>query len=77
MRLLEAIRGVDIQPWFYHASSSEMFGLSGKVEMVRDTQTPPSFPRVKGLVFWRPRSKVAERLLVSEKRVGFGKFCDV
>jgi GDPmannose 4,6-dehydratase len=77
VRLLEVIREVGIQPRFYHASSSEMFGLSGKVEMARDTQTPPSLLRVKGLAFWRPRSKVSERLLVSEKRVGFGKFCDV
>ena len=37
----------------------------------------PGEALVKGLAFWRPRSKVAADLLVSEKRLGSGNLCDV
>ncbi len=42
VRLLEAIREVGIQPKFYQASSSEMFG---KVQEVPQTETTPFYPR--------------------------------
>ena len=42
LRLLEAIRDVGIQPRFYQASSSEMFG---KVLEVPQTETTPFYPR--------------------------------
>ena len=42
IRLLEAIRDVGIQPRFYQASSSEMFG---KVLEVPQTETTPFYPR--------------------------------
>ena len=42
VRLLEAIREVGIQPRFYQASSSEMFGL---VQEVPQTETTPFYPR--------------------------------
>ena len=42
VRLLEAIREVGIQPRFYQASSSEMFG---KVQEVPQTETTPFYPR--------------------------------
>jgi GDPmannose 4,6-dehydratase len=41
VRLLEAIREVGIQPRFYQASSSEMFGLVQEVEMARETRALP------------------------------------
>jgi GDPmannose 4,6-dehydratase len=42
VRLLEAIREVGIQPRFYQASSSEMFGL---VQEVPQKETTPFYPR--------------------------------
>lgn len=42
IRLLEAIRGVGIQPKFYQASSSEMYG---KVQQVPQTEQTPFWPR--------------------------------
>src|SRR5437870_12412140 len=42
VRLLEAIREVGIQPRFYQASSSEMFGF---VREVPQTERTPSYPR--------------------------------
>ncbi|MFM7570111.1 MAG: GDP-mannose 4,6-dehydratase [Betaproteobacteria bacterium] len=42
VRLLEAIREVSIQPRFYQASSSEMFGL---VQEVPQKETTPFYPR--------------------------------
>src|ERR1700741_1640860 len=42
VRLLEAIRETGIQPRFYQASSSEMFG---KVQEVPQTETTPFYPR--------------------------------
>lgn len=42
VRLLEAIRQVGIQPKFYQASSSEMFG---KVQEVPQRETTPFYPR--------------------------------
>jgi GDPmannose 4,6-dehydratase len=42
IRLLEAIREVGIQPRFYQASSSEMFGL---VQEVPQKETTPFYPR--------------------------------
>ncbi len=42
VRLLEAIREVGIQPRFYQASSSEMFGL---VQEVPQKKTTPFYPR--------------------------------
>jgi GDPmannose 4,6-dehydratase len=42
IRLLEGIREVGIQPRFYQASSSEMFG---KVQAVPQTETTPFYPR--------------------------------
>src|SRR6266513_1613438 len=42
IRLLEAIRETGIQPRFYQASSSEMFGL---VREVPQTETTPFYPR--------------------------------
>lgn len=42
IRLLEAIRDVGIQPRFYQASSSEMFGL---VQEVPQKETTPFWPR--------------------------------
>jgi len=42
LRLLEAIRHVGIQPRFYQASSSEMFG---KVMEMPQTETTPFYPR--------------------------------
>src|SRR5438045_2974004 len=42
VRLLEAIRETGIQPRFYQASSSEMFGL---VREVPQTETTPFYPR--------------------------------
>ncbi len=42
VRLLEAIREVGIQPRFYQASSSEMYGL---VQEVPQTETTPFYPR--------------------------------
>lgn len=42
VRLLEAIRDVGIQPRFYQASSSEMYGL---VQAVPQTETTPFYPR--------------------------------
>jgi GDPmannose 4,6-dehydratase len=42
VRLLEAIRETGIQPRFYQASSSEMYGL---VQQVPQTETTPFYPR--------------------------------
>lgn len=42
IRLLEAIRDVGLQPRFYQASSSEMYGL---VQAVPQTETTPFWPR--------------------------------
>ena len=42
VRLLEAIRETGIQPRFYQASSSEMYGL---VQEVPQTETTPFYPR--------------------------------
>jgi GDPmannose 4,6-dehydratase len=42
VRLLEAIRETGIQPRFYQASSSEMFGM---VREVPQTETTPFYPR--------------------------------
>jgi GDPmannose 4,6-dehydratase len=42
VRLLEAIREVGLQPRFYQASSSEMFGL---VQEVPQTEKTPFYPR--------------------------------
>ena len=42
MRLLEAIRDVGIQPRFYQASSSEMYGL---VREIPQTEQTPFYPR--------------------------------
>ncbi len=42
MRLLEAIRDVGIQPRYYQASSSEMYGL---VQQIPQTETTPFHPR--------------------------------
>ena len=54
VRLLEAIRETGIQPRFYQASSSEMFG---KVQEVPQKETTPFYPRspygcAKVLSFW-------------------------
>jgi GDPmannose 4,6-dehydratase len=54
IRLLEAIRETGIQPRFYQASSSEMFG---KVRDVPQTETTPFYPRspygcAKVFSFW-------------------------
>lgn len=42
VRLLEAIRETGIQPRFYQASSSEMFG---KVQAIPQTESTPFYPR--------------------------------
>jgi GDPmannose 4,6-dehydratase len=42
IRLLEAIRDVGIQPRFYQASSSEMYG---KVQAIPQTESTPFYPR--------------------------------
>jgi GDPmannose 4,6-dehydratase len=42
IRLLEAIRDVGLQPRFYQASSSEMYGM---VREVPQTETTPFYPR--------------------------------
>ena len=42
VRILEAIREVGIKPRFYHASSSEMYGL---VQEVPQKETTPFYPR--------------------------------
>jgi len=42
LRLLEAIRNLQMSPRFYQASSSEMFG---KVTQVPQTETTPFYPR--------------------------------
>jgi GDPmannose 4,6-dehydratase len=54
VRLLEAIREVGIQPRFYQASSSEMYG---KVQEVPQRETTPFYPRspygcAKVYAFW-------------------------
>lgn len=54
VRLLEAIRETGIQPRFYQASSSEMFG---KVQEIPQRETTPFYPRspygcAKVLAFW-------------------------
>src|SRR5258705_10315846 len=42
VRLLEAVRETGLQPRFYQASSSEMYGL---VQQVPQTETTPFYPR--------------------------------
>ena len=54
IRLLEAIRETGLQPRFYQASSSEMYGL---VREVPQTETTPFYPRspygcAKVFAFW-------------------------
>jgi GDPmannose 4,6-dehydratase len=54
IRLLEAIRETGLQPRFYQASSSEMFGM---VREVPQTETTPFYPRspygcAKVFAFW-------------------------
>src|SRR5213082_2429843 len=54
VRLLEAIRETGLQPRFYQASSSEMYGL---VREVPQTETTPFYPRspygcAKAFAYW-------------------------
>src|SRR5207248_10343769 len=54
VRLLEAIRETGINPRFYQASSSEMYG---KVQEVPQTETTPFYPRspygcAKAFAYW-------------------------
>ena len=50
LRLLEAIRRLDVQPRFYQASSSEMFG-SAAPPQAEDTRFQPRSPYACGKVF--------------------------
>lgn len=67
VRLLEAIRGSGLQPRFYQASSSEMYG---KVLEIPQTERTPFYPRSPYAV-----SKVAAYWATVNYRESFGMHC--
>ncbi len=64
LRLLEAIRDAGLQPRFYQASSSEMYGL---VQAVPQSETTPFYPRSPYAV-----AKVAAYWLTINYRESYG-----